>query len=261
MSSKSSRSDNKRLTLEHPNYKSYGTMETKKRCMLMTVRLNSLTPLTPSLKLLHIYTFIGPMAFTNNDPDHIEVLESKVASPNSTTDVYSFEGEYIFMARSISDNVNYESTMSASIGIINRYLEPFPCCYFTSYFYFIFTDKQAQRNQSHISHDSEDEESSPIDILPEHIVAAPQFTAIDNQPETASSTSRNTTSNNSYSGNEAEGDVNGNIEQWVVQPGKQGLLYKCRITRDRKGMDRGMFPIYYLHLERDTGKKIFLLAG
>lgn len=26
-------------------------------------------------------------------------------------------------------------------------------------------------------------------------------------------------------------------------------------------MDRGLFPIYYLHLERDTGKKIFLLAG
>lgn len=26
-------------------------------------------------------------------------------------------------------------------------------------------------------------------------------------------------------------------------------------------MDRGMFPIYYLHLERDTGKKVFLLAG
>lgn len=26
-------------------------------------------------------------------------------------------------------------------------------------------------------------------------------------------------------------------------------------------MDRGLFPIYYLHLERDTGKKVFLLAG
>lgn len=43
--------------------------------------------------------------------------------------------------------------------------------------------------------------------------------------------------------------------------GKQGVLYKCRITRDRKGMDRGLYPIYYLHLERDTGKKVFLLAG
>lgn len=125
----------------------------------------------------------------------------------------------------------------------------------------VFSDKTIQRNQSLNSHDSEDEESSPIDVLPEHNQSAQksEYSSIDNQPESTSSTSRNT--NNSYSGNEAEGDVSGNIEQWVVQPGKQGVLYKCRITRDRKGMDRGLFPIYYLHLERDTGKKIFLLAG
>ncbi|XP_023167364.1 protein king tubby isoform X2 [Drosophila hydei] len=60
---------------------------------------------------------------------------------------------------------------------------------------------------------------------------------------------------------ESEGDVIGNIDQFVMQPAPQGVLYKCRITRDRKGMDRGLFPIYYLHLERDYGKKIFLLGG
>ncbi|XP_005179531.2 protein king tubby [Musca domestica] len=60
---------------------------------------------------------------------------------------------------------------------------------------------------------------------------------------------------------EPEGDIIGNIEQFVMQPAPQGVLYKCRITRDRKGMDRGLFPIYYLHLERDYGKKIFLLGG
>lgn len=63
------------------------------------------------------------------------------------------------------------------------------------------------------------------------------------------------------SGGESEGDVIGNIDQFVMQPAPQGVLYKCRITRDRKGMDRGLFPIYYLHLERDYGKKIFLLGG
>jgi Tub family len=129
------------------------------------------------------------------------------------------------------------------------------------FFFPLPLDKQIQHNQSLNSHDSEDEESSPIDILPEQVTANAQkseYSSIDNQPESASS--RNTTSN-SYSGNEAEGDVTGSIEQWVLQPGKQGLLYKCRITRDRKGMDRGLFPIYYLHLERDTGKKVFLLAG
>ncbi|TMW48614.1 hypothetical protein DOY81_006307 [Sarcophaga bullata] len=60
---------------------------------------------------------------------------------------------------------------------------------------------------------------------------------------------------------EPEGDLIGNIEHFVMQPAPQGVLYKCRITRDRKGMDRGLFPIYYLHLERDYGKKIFLLGG
>jgi hypothetical protein len=124
------------------------------------------------------------------------------------------------------------------------------------------TDKQLQRNQTLSSHDSEDEESSPIDILPEHIQTSQksEYSSIDNQPESASSASRNTTTN-SYNGNDFEGDVSGNVEQWVMQPGKQGVLYKCRITRDRKGMDRGLYPIYYLHLERDTGKKVFLLAG
>lgn len=60
---------------------------------------------------------------------------------------------------------------------------------------------------------------------------------------------------------EPEGDMIGQVDQFVLQPAQQGVLYKCRITRDRKGMDRGLFPIYYLHLERDYGKKIFLLGG
>lgn len=34
------------------------------------------------------------------------------------------------------------------------------------------------------------------------------------------------------------------------------MHYKCRITRDRKGMDRGLYPTYFLHLERDYGKKV-----
>lgn len=160
-----------------------------------------------------IHAYNGPMNFMSNDPDAIEVLESKLTSSispsHTSTEVYSFK------------------------------------------------DKTIQRNQSLNSHDSEDEESSPIDILPDNIAISQktEFSPIDNQPD--SSSSRNTSSN----GNEVEGDVTGSIEQWVLQPGKQGVLYKGRITRDKKGMDRGLFPIYYLHLERDTGKKVFLLAG
>ncbi|EDV19714.1 uncharacterized protein TRIADDRAFT_33067, partial [Trichoplax adhaerens] len=41
----------------------------------------------------------------------------------------------------------------------------------------------------------------------------------------------------------------------------QDTTIKCRISRDKKGVDRGIYPTYYLHLEREDGKKIFLMAG
>lgn len=60
---------------------------------------------------------------------------------------------------------------------------------------------------------------------------------------------------------ELEGSVEGSVERFVLVPALHGTLYKCRITRDRKGMDRGFYPTYFLHLEKDYGKKVFLLAG
>ncbi|XP_071618592.1 tubby protein homolog isoform X9 [Heliangelus exortis] len=51
------------------------------------------------------------------------------------------------------------------------------------------------------------------------------------------------------------------LEEFAMRPAPQGATVKCRITRDKKGMDRGMYPTYYLHLEREHGKKVFLLAG
>ncbi|XP_074833455.1 tubby-related protein 1 isoform X2 [Carettochelys insculpta] len=51
----------------------------------------------------------------------------------------------------------------------------------------------------------------------------------------------------------------GNLEDFVLQPAPQGVTIKCRVTRDKKGMDRGLYPTYYLHL--DNEKKVFLLAG
>ncbi|KAI5733678.1 hypothetical protein M8J76_014602 [Diaphorina citri] len=60
---------------------------------------------------------------------------------------------------------------------------------------------------------------------------------------------------------EMQGEVVGNLERFVLEPAAQKVSYKCRITRDRKGVDRGLYPTYFLHLERDYGKKIFLLAG
>ncbi|XP_066438714.1 tubby-related protein 1-like [Eleutherodactylus coqui] len=50
-----------------------------------------------------------------------------------------------------------------------------------------------------------------------------------------------------------------NLEEFVLRPAPQGVTIKCKVTRDKKGMDRGWYPTYYVHLDND--KKVFLLAG
>ncbi|KAI6048340.1 TULP3 [Marmota monax] len=52
-----------------------------------------------------------------------------------------------------------------------------------------------------------------------------------------------------------------NLEDFAYSPAPRGVTVKCRITRDKKGMDRGLFPTYFMHLEKDENRKIFLLAG
>lgn len=39
------------------------------------------------------------------------------------------------------------------------------------------------------------------------------------------------------------------------------MLYRCRIARDRRGVDRGLFPTYFLQLERPRGRRALLLAA
>eukprot|EP01137_Pigoraptor_chileana_P001839 Opistho-2@2137 len=57
-------------------------------------------------------------------------------------------------------------------------------------------------------------------------------------------------------------DINDeNLLDFVTQPGPQGHKILCRITRDKKGLEKGMYPTYYLHMEREGGKKVFLLAA
>uniref|UniRef100_A0A3Q2X9H8 TUB like protein 1b n=1 Tax=Hippocampus comes TaxID=109280 RepID=A0A3Q2X9H8_HIPCM len=50
-----------------------------------------------------------------------------------------------------------------------------------------------------------------------------------------------------------------NLEKFVMEPAPQGTTVKCRVTRDQRGMDKSMYPLYFLHL--DNEKKTFLLAG
>ncbi|KAM9312513.1 tubby-related protein 3 [Gastrophryne carolinensis] len=56
------------------------------------------------------------------------------------------------------------------------------------------------------------------------------------------------------------GDL-GDLKEFSLRPAPRGVTIRCRISRDKKGMDRGLFPTYYMHLEKDENHKIFLLAG
>ncbi|XP_068097261.1 tubby protein-like isoform X3 [Hyperolius riggenbachi] len=51
------------------------------------------------------------------------------------------------------------------------------------------------------------------------------------------------------------------LESFAFRPAPYNMTLQCRITRDKKGVDKGIYPTYYLHLERDDGKRLFLMAG
>ncbi|CAI8000145.1 Tubby protein homolog [Geodia barretti] len=54
----------------------------------------------------------------------------------------------------------------------------------------------------------------------------------------------------------------GNLKDFVMRPAPEGVAVKCRVSRDKRGMDKTMYPTYLLHLEQeDTGEKVFLLAA
>jgi len=48
------------------------------------------------------------------------------------------------------------------------------------------------------------------------------------------------------------------LDKFVYTPAPNGLGdVQCRITRDKRGMERGLFPTYYMHVERPgDGKKV-----
>ncbi|XP_011502057.1 PREDICTED: protein king tubby [Ceratosolen solmsi marchali] len=120
------------------------------------------------------------------------------------------------------------------------------------------TDITTDISTDGIFYDGADEESSPVEFQsPTETLACASPLRVAPSDGSTSVINRD----NHSSSPELEGNVEGNIEQFVLQPANKKMHYKCRITRDRKGMDRGFYPTYFLHLERDYGKKVFLLAG
>ncbi|XP_073513895.1 tubby protein-like [Phyllobates terribilis] len=51
------------------------------------------------------------------------------------------------------------------------------------------------------------------------------------------------------------------LKGFALRPAPRSMTFQCRITRDKKGVDRGLYPTYYLHLEREDAKRLFLMAG
>ncbi|XP_036131634.1 tubby-related protein 2 [Molossus molossus] len=53
------------------------------------------------------------------------------------------------------------------------------------------------------------------------------------------------------------------MEAYVLRPAVRGCTVQCCISRDKRGVDKSMFPFYYLYLEAidGHGRKHFLLAG
>ncbi|KAL1479611.1 hypothetical protein MTO96_051713 [Rhipicephalus appendiculatus] len=47
----------------------------------------------------------------------------------------------------------------------------------------------------------------------------------------------------------------GHLEEFSTVPCPQGTTIRCRITRDKKGVDKGLYPTYYLHLEKEDNRK------
>lgn len=47
-----------------------------------------------------------------------------------------------------------------------------------------------------------------------------------------------------------------NLEEFVFRPAPRGITIKCRISRNKKGMDRGLYPTYFMHMEREDGKRV-----
>ena len=49
-----------------------------------------------------------------------------------------------------------------------------------------------------------------------------------------------------------------NLKEFAFKPAPQGTNVKCRVSRDNRGVDRGIYPTYYMHLEKEDGKKVII---
>lgn len=46
------------------------------------------------------------------------------------------------------------------------------------------------------------------------------------------------------------------LEKFAFRPAPRDVTIQCRVTRDRRGVEKGIYPTYYLHLEKEDGKRV-----
>ncbi|XP_024913505.1 tubby protein homolog isoform X3 [Cynoglossus semilaevis] len=51
------------------------------------------------------------------------------------------------------------------------------------------------------------------------------------------------------------------LAEFALRPAPIDVTIRCTITRDRRGMAKGLYPTYCLHMEREDGKRVFLMAA
>ncbi|VDL44450.1 unnamed protein product [Hymenolepis diminuta] len=51
------------------------------------------------------------------------------------------------------------------------------------------------------------------------------------------------------------------VESFIRSPAPKGMTIRCRITRDKHGIEGGLFPSYYLFLERREDRRRFFLLS
>lgn len=50
------------------------------------------------------------------------------------------------------------------------------------------------------------------------------------------------------------------LEKFAFRPAPRDVTIQCRVTRDRRGMEKGIYPTYYLHMEKEDGKRVSIFG-
>ncbi len=58
-----------------------------------------------------------------------------------------------------------------------------------------------------------------------------------------------------------QNEIQNNLAEFVKTPVAVGFEVKCRISRDKRGVDRGIFPTYFMHMEINSGEHRVRLMG